>query len=148
VRAIYIWIFRLFWKNAKIAYYLRHVCLSLRRKYLGCHWKDFRDILYWKVLLKSVVIIQPWFKSEKENKMVTLGQDTVFKGYRKHLLPSSCLSVRPSVLNTTVSIGPGMWYATGLSCWKVPEIHTTSSTFALRNLTCWVCQCTCPVYVC
>jgi hypothetical protein len=28
----------------KTAYYLRHVCLSVRKEQLGTHWKDFREI--------------------------------------------------------------------------------------------------------
>jgi hypothetical protein len=49
----------------KRAYQLRHIRLCLRMCQRGFHWTDFREILYWPLLLKSVYKIQICLKSGK-----------------------------------------------------------------------------------
>jgi len=35
---------------------------SVRMEHPGSHWRDFREILYWEALLKSVEKVQVWLK--------------------------------------------------------------------------------------
>jgi hypothetical protein len=60
---------------AKMPYYLRHirlsVCPSTRMYQRGSHWTDFRKILYWGLLRKSVEKLQIWLKSDKDIRHIT-----------------------------------------------------------------------------
>ena len=47
------------------------VCLSVRVKQVGSHWKDFYDILCSIIFRKSVEIIQVQLKSDKDSEYVT-----------------------------------------------------------------------------
>jgi hypothetical protein len=41
--------------------------MSVRKEQLDSHWKDFHEILYFKIYRKSVEKIQVFLKSEKNN---------------------------------------------------------------------------------
>ena len=64
----------LFWRVriiAKSDFQLRHVCLSVRVEHLCSHWTDFHEILYLRIVRKSVEKIRVSLKSDKKNSYFT-----------------------------------------------------------------------------
>jgi hypothetical protein len=47
------------------------VCMSVRMKQLGSHWKDINKILYLRIFQKIVEKIEVYLKSDKNNEYVT-----------------------------------------------------------------------------
>ena len=63
--------FRRFCNVAESDCSLRHVRPSAHMEQLGSRYADFREILYWAVLLNSLEKIPIWLKSDKRNRHFT-----------------------------------------------------------------------------